>query len=84
MGLIRKWNVDNKALTDKCISEIITRIEELDGDTPGVIAAQDILDIVMENLGPEVYNKALDEVGRALSNRFDDTLTDIELMKAQR
>ena len=81
MGLLRKWDTENKQLNDKCIAEVITRVDELDGEDMGIIAAQDIIDIVMSHYGPEVYNKAIRDIKTTLDNRFDDTLTDIDMMQ---
>ena len=81
MGLIRKWDIENKELNDQCAEEVITRIEELDGETPGVIAAQDIIDIVTSHYGPEIYNKAIRDTKSTLEGRFDDILIDIEAME---
>ena len=46
MHVIRKWTIDNKSLNDKCIDEVITRIQEIeDPDRIGAIGAQDIIDL---------------------------------------
>lgn len=71
--MIHKWDVDNKALNQKCIDEVITRIQEIeDSDNIGVVGAQDIIDIVLENMGPEIYNKAIDDVTKFLSEKFQE------------
>ena len=59
MGILRKWDVASKELHDKCVNEVIARVEDIEGNSVGLIAAQDIIDIVTENLGPEIYNKAI-------------------------
>jgi uncharacterized protein (DUF2164 family) len=81
MGLLRKWDTENKELNDQCVAEVITRVDELDGESMGMIAAQDIIDIVMSHYGPEVYNKAVRDIKTTLDNRFDDTLTDVDMMQ---
>lgn len=77
----RKWDIKDEATRKKCIDEIITRIEEIDGDKVGVIAAQDIIDIVTEHFGPEVYNAALGDVNKLLETKFQDITTDVELLE---
>jgi uncharacterized protein (DUF2164 family) len=79
--MIRKWDTDDKELQQKCIDEVITRIEEIDDGQVGVIAAQDIIDIVTENLGPEIYNKGLADAKKAVTERLHDIETDIELLQ---
>lgn len=71
--MIRKWDVDNKALNKKCIDEVVARVQDIDDpETVGVIAAQDILDIVLENIGPEIYNKAINDATKFFSDRFQE------------
>lgn len=84
MGLLRKWDIKNKDLNDTCIAEVITRVNELDGENMGIIAAQDIIDIVMSHYGPEVYNKAVREVKDTLEGKFQDTLMDVDLLQVQK
>jgi len=69
----KKLIIDNKEANQKCIAEIITRIQEID-DTEGVgaIASQDIIDIVIENLGPEIYNKAISDASKVLEANSAD------------
>jgi hypothetical protein len=84
MGLLRKWDIENKELNDRCIAEVITRVDELDGENMGMIAAQDIIDIVMSHYGPEAYNKAVREVKDVLDTKFQDTLMDVDLLQVQK
>jgi len=72
--MIRKWDTANKALNQKCVDEVITRLQEIDDpETVGVIAAQDIIDIVLENMGPEIYDKAIDDSLKLIRDKFQDT-----------
>ncbi|CAN5430104.1 hypothetical protein BH10PAT3_BH10PAT3_0530 [soil metagenome] len=64
--MIRKWDTANKPLYKKCVDEVITRIEVMDGNLVGEIASQDIIDIVTENFGPEIYNTALRDAKKLL------------------
>jgi len=73
----RKFDTISKELERKCIDEVITRIEEIDGEEVGMIAAQDIIDIVTQNLGPEIYNMGLKDARKLLQERIADI--DIEL-----
>lgn len=79
--MIRKWDTDNKELQQKCIDEVITRVEEISDGQVGVIAAQDIIDIVTENLGPEIYNKGVRDAKKAVAERLQDIETDLDLIE---
>lgn len=81
MGVIRKWDTENKELQQKCIDEVIARIEELSDGQAGVIVAQDIIDIVMENLGPEAYNKGVRDAKKAVTNRMQDIEIDLDTLE---
>lgn len=83
MGTIRKWDIAPKETQDKCIDEIISRVEEIGDDSIGVIAAQDIIDIVTENLGPEIYNKAINDAKRLLEDRMNDLGVELDLLRHQ-
>jgi uncharacterized protein (DUF2164 family) len=81
--MLRKFDTDNKELERKCIDEVIARIEEMGGDTPGQIAAQDIIGIVTQNYGPEIYNKALNDAKKLLETKLNDLSTDLDLLEQQ-
>lgn len=74
--MIRKWDTKNTQLNTKCLNEVIARVQEIDDTSEvGMISAQDIVDIVLENMGPEIYNKALTDATKV----FDEKIEDIEL-----
>ena len=77
-----KLRIDNKEANQKCIAEIITRIQEID-DTEGIgaIASQDIIDIVFENLGPEIYNKAIADVSKLIEAKSADLSYELDELK---
>ncbi|MDN5819655.1 MAG: DUF2164 domain-containing protein [bacterium] len=77
----RKWDIKDDTTRKQCIDEVVTRVEEIDGDKVGVIAAQDIIDIVAERLGPEIYNSCLQDINKMLSEKFQDIETGIELLE---
>jgi len=83
MGISRKWDVASKELQDKCIAEVIARVEEIRDNSVGLIAAQDIIDIVTENLGPEIYNEAIRDAKKLLEDRMNDIETELDLLQVQ-
>lgn len=48
------------------------------GEEIGVIAAEDILDEILERVGTKIYNKGLESVTKGLSARLTDLLSEIE------
>lgn len=79
--MIRKWDSENEAVQKKCIDEVIARIDEIGDASPGVIAAQDIIDIVTENLAPEIYNKGVADAKKLLNAKFADLEVDLDALK---
>lgn len=77
----RKWDSDNEELQRKCIQEVITRIDDIGDSQAGVVAAQDVVDIVLDNLAPEIYNKGLNDAKKALLDKVGDIEVDIEALK---
>lgn len=77
----RKWDTDNEELQRKCIDEVIARIEDIGDAAPGVIAAQDIIDIVTENLAPEIYNKGIRDAKKLIKSKFEDIEVDIDSLE---
>ena len=77
----RKWDSENEGLQRKCVDEVIARIDEI-GDSPaGVIAAQEIIDIVTENLAPEIYNKGVQAAKKVVSEKLADIEIDIDALE---
>lgn len=76
-----KWDTENEAVQKKCIDEVITRIEEIESSTVGVIAAQDIIDIVTENLGPEIYNLGVRDAKKVFQIKSHGIEADIDMLE---
>ena len=70
-----------KKLKTKTIDEIITRIEEIEDASVGVIVAQDIIDIVLENLGNSIYNLAIQDASKVIKNKVSDLEVEISLLE---
>ena len=74
----KKFDSIPKELNQKCINEVIARVEEIDSDQVGMIAAQDIIDIVVENYGPEIYNHALRDAKQIVQTKVSDMEYEID------
>jgi uncharacterized protein (DUF2164 family) len=79
--MLRKYDTTSKEVLRKCTAEVITRIEETRGSEIGVIAAQDIIDIVTQNMGPEIYNMGLRDAKKLLQERVCDIETEIDILE---
>jgi uncharacterized protein (DUF2164 family) len=77
----RKWDSGNESLQRKCIDEIITRVDEAADTSIGVIAAQDIIDIVTEHLAPEIYNKGIADAKKLISEKLADIEVDLDSLE---
>lgn len=71
----------SKEAEKRCIDEVITRVGEIDGDSVGIIAAQDIIDIVIQNLGPEIYNQGVRDAKKIVSDHFVDIETSVDMLE---
>lgn len=76
----RKWDVSSDQIRQKCLAEIIARVDEQDGATFGLIAANDIVDIVLQNLAPDIYNMALKDAKKLIQDRLSDLEVDLDLL----
>lgn len=77
----RKWDITNEDAQKKCIDEVITRIEEIESSTVGVIAAQDVIDIVVENLAPEIYNLGVQDAKKVIQEKMQDIEVDLDTIE---
>ena len=80
--MIFKWNTEDKIKSQRCVDEVIARIQDIDDpDAVGVIAAQEIIDLVLENLAPVIYNKAISESAKLLKEKLDELEYSLEELK---
>lgn len=79
----RKWDSASEETQRKCIDEVITRVEEIDTSQVGVIAAQDIIDIVTEHLGPAIYNQGINDAKKLIQERLQDIEVDLQVLEAR-
>jgi len=79
--MIRKWDIVSEEQKKQCIEELLTRIDEQDGAEFGVIAAQEIIDIVATYLGPSTYNLAIEDARKTIQNKLADIDIDLDTLK---
>lgn len=77
----RKWDVSSEQVRKKCVEEIIARIDEQGSDKFGIIAAEEIINIVLQNLAPDIYNLALNDAAKLVRDKLEDLETGLDLLK---
>lgn len=79
--MLKKFDSIPENIKKKCIDEIITRVEEIESEHVGMIAAQDIIDIVTEHYGPHIYNTALQDSKKLLQDKLSDIEYEIDALE---
>jgi uncharacterized protein (DUF2164 family) len=80
--MIRKWDINNEQIKKQCIDEVLARIDEQADAEFGIIAVQEIIDIVAKHLGPQIYNTALEDTKKAIQTKLVDLEVDIDILRA--
>ena len=78
--MIRKWDITDEQTLKRCKEEIIARVDEQEGSEFGMIAAQDIIDIVAKYLGPEAYNKGIESAKKTIETKLADIDVDLDML----
>lgn len=79
--MIRKWDIRDDRVRRQCIDEVLARIDEQGDAEFGAIAAQEIIDIVAEHLGPQVYNAGLTDAKKAMQSALADLEIDLDALR---
>lgn len=77
----KKFDAIPDEVKRRCNDELITLIEELTDQEIGVIAAEQIIDTIMEYYGPAIYNVALDDAKKLVTEKFADTEYELDGLK---
>lgn len=81
MGTVqRKHDFIPKERKNVIIKEIITYYKTKMDQEIGVVAAEDILDFFLEEIGNDIYNKAIDDSKNAVKSGFESIEIDLELL----
>jgi uncharacterized protein (DUF2164 family) len=81
MGMLRKWDIKDEQVHKSCIDELIARIDEQGSSPFGVLAAQEIIDIVSRYVGPIAYNTALEDAKKCLQAKVADLEVELDILK---
>ncbi len=76
----RNWDVGDDQTRKKCIDEILTRLEEQGDEEFGRIAAEELIGIVLQNLGPDIYNLGIEDARKLIQQKFSDLEIDLDML----
>ena len=76
----KPWDFLPEEQRNKYVNEIISYFEVERNEKIGVIAAEEILDFMLETIGPRIYNKAIDDTKTVLKQKFEDINVDLNLL----
>lgn len=76
----RKWDLLPKEKRKACIDEIITFFKQKRDEKIGIIAAEDVLDFFLQNIGTNIYNKGVEDSKNLLKRQFEDLEVDLNLL----
>lgn len=76
----RQWDLLSPEKRASCIAEIITFFKREREETIGILAAESILDLLLQSIGCEIYNRGVEDSKKALENNFDDLKLDLDLL----
>lgn len=76
----RTHDLLSKERRDSLIKEIITFFKTEKDQEIGIIAAEDILDFFLQNLGKDIYNKAIDDSKVTLKQSLEDLEINLDLL----
>lgn len=81
--MLKKFDTLSKEVEKHLIEVIITRINEIGDSEAGYIAAQDIIDSVLQVYGPEIYNMGIRDTKKLLQEKFYDIETELDILKQE-
>jgi len=76
----RKWDILPQEKRESSIEEIIAFFEKERSEEIGIIAAEEILDFFLQNIGNHVYNKGIEDSRDIFKKRLNDTEIDLDLL----
>lgn len=80
--MLRKWDITDKQAQKQCVEEVLARIDEQAGSPFGVIAAEEIIAIVANYVGPTAYNTAIADAKKSLQTKLADFEVELDVLKS--
>lgn len=66
---------------ERCVQEITSYFLDERDEEIGLIAAEDMLDFILQSIGPEIYNKAVEDSKGVLAAQLESMVVEMELLK---
>lgn len=76
--LKRKWDRISDEKRQSTIDDLIYFFESERNEKIGVLAAEQLLDFFLENVGPDVYNKGISDAKSTIEKRVEDLQFDMD------
>jgi uncharacterized protein (DUF2164 family) len=69
---------------ERCIKAIVSFVHDEWDKEIGVIAAGNILDFFLQQIGPDIYNKGIDEAKKTFQKQLESWEVELDLLKKQK
>ncbi len=76
----RNWVIDKHAL-ESCVDAVLTRIDEQGDAAFGRIAAEELIEIISEYVGPSAYDRGLNDAKAAVNSAAVDLEINIDSLR---
>ena len=76
----RDWDLLSEEKRKSSIEKIIEFFKKERSEEIGIIAAEDILNLLLETIGPELYNKGVEDSVDIVKSRMEDLGLDMEVL----
>lgn len=76
----RKWDLLNKDERKNMIEEIIRFFQEERDEEIGILAAEEVLDFMLEKMALPLYSKGVEDSKKMLQKRFEDFSIDLDVL----
>lgn len=73
----RNWDIITAEKRKSIITDIINYFECERDEKMGVVAAEDLLDFMLQNFGPDLYNKGVEDSLHFIQERFHNLEIDM-------
>lgn len=80
----RTWDILPEESKIRYIKEIISYFGDERDEEIGIVAAGNILDFFMQNISPEIYNRAIDDAKNIFRKQLEGLDIEFELLKKQK
>jgi uncharacterized protein (DUF2164 family) len=75
----RNWDILSPEQKQKAINDIIDFYSTERGEEIGVIAAENLLDMFLQNVGVDLYNKGVEDAKELAKKKVEEVEMDIEV-----